>query len=369
MPMATELSRRLLLRGAAALSAFLALPASAAARPTRMLAAWDEPDAASGTPRHRVGLIELDAVQGRAAVRAAVDVPTRAHGLVWDPGSASALAVARRPGDWLLRWWPQRRGRDAQQWIWGPPQRRFNGHALHVGDRVLTTETDFDAGDSPGLVVVRDAANLQEVEVWPTHGRDPHALLADERGLWVANGGIGTDLATGRSKDVRAMDSSLVQLDLAASGALLGAWRLPDERLSLRHLARAADGSVGVALQAEHDDAGRRAAAPLLARWQRGTLQAVPYDGPPAGGYGGDIAVLGDKYFVSATRAGQLLCWSAREGWGETLPFADAGALAVQSDGLWCSGAAGWLACGPTGRSAVAAPRALQADNHAATLA
>lgn len=360
-----DFDRRALLRivGITAAAAATARVQAAVLRTTRLLAAWDEPGA--GDDRHRVGLVDVDAL-GRTTVRASIAVPTRAHGLVWDAASGSALAVARRPGDWLLR----RRPGQAAQWHWSPPQRRFNGHAVRIGDHVLTTETDFDA-DGQGVVVLRDAASLRELAVWPTHGRDPHALLwsSDEGALWVANGGIATDLATGRSKDLRTMDSSLVRLDIAAGGALRGQWRLDDPRLSLRHLARAGDGSIGIALQAEHDEPARRDAAPLLALWRDGALRTVAYEGPAEGahgGYGGDIAALGERYFVSATRAGRLLSWSAREGWGLVSSIDEAGALAVVSGGLWCGGGRGWV----TGHQATDGglrPRArgLRPDNHA----
>lgn len=337
---------------------------AAGARAVRLLAAWDEPGA---NEPHRVGLIDIDA-RGRVTVRASIAVPTRAHGLVWEAASGSALAVARRPGDWLLRWRPGRAAR-AAQWHWSAPQRRFNGHVLRIGDRVLTSETDFDA-DGQGVVVLREAASLRELAVWPTHGRDPHALLwaGEGENLWVANGGIGTDLATGRSKDLRAMDSSLVRLDAAASGALRGQWRLDDVRLSLRHLARANDGSIGVALQAEHDLAAQRDAAPLLAVWKEGRLRAIDPEGACNGGYGGDIAARGERFFVSATRAGRLLAWSARDGWGRPAPLDDAGALALVDGALWCADTHGWASMdGTVATDAVrTAPRAgRRPDNHA----
>ena len=366
--------RRALLLKTAGMAMAVAVGSQAHAtglRSARLLAAWDEPG--TGDDRHRVGLIDVEPMMGRTTVCASIAVPTRAHGLVWEAASATALAVARRPGDWMLRWRPGR-ARGATQWLWSPPQRRFNGHALCVGERVFTTETDFDAEGEVGhgVVVMRDAASLRELALWPTHGRDPHALLwssddSAQPALWVANGGIATDINTGRSKDLRAMDSSLVQLDIVAGGALRGQWRLDDARLSLRHLARAADGSIGIALQAEHEDAALRAAAPLLAVWRDGVLRTVACEGPAAGGYGGDIAALGERYFVSATRTGQLLSWSAREGWASSSSLDEAGALAVVGGRLWCGAARGWVAEGSAAQAAGlqrSRARSLRPDNH-----
>jgi len=277
-----------------------------------------------------VSVLSIRVGRPRAEVVATVPVPTRAHGLLLLP-DRSVLAVARRPGDWMLHWQPQQHRHTLH---WNDAARRFNGHVAQRGEHVFTTETDL--ADGGGRIVVRDARTLRERAVWPTHGRDPHDLAFDAQGrLWVANGGIATDPATGRAKDMRAMDSSLVCLD-ARSGALQGQWRLDDARLSLRHLALRADGAVGVALQAEHDDAAERVAAPLLALLQGGELRAI--NGPPLAGYGGDIAVLGEAFVVSAPRAGQVVAWCATQGWRSKARLAHACALGSTVAGVVCGG-------------------------------
>src|SRR5690606_17233195 len=105
-----------------------------------------------------------------------------------------------------------------------------------------------------GFIGVRDARSLEVFARWETGGSDPHELALADGGLWVANGGIETRPETGRMKHhLERMDSSLVRLD-AATGRLTGQWRLDDRRLGLRHLALAGDGTIGIALQAEHED-------------------------------------------------------------------------------------------------------------------
>jgi hypothetical protein len=124
-------------------------------------------------------------------VSAALDVPTRAHG-VWAEAGGTLLAVARRPGDWLLRWRPDAaQGGKAIAWGWIEPDRAFNGHVIASpdGKRLYTTETNLETGQ--GLIGLRDAATLEKTGEWPTHGMDPHELLLDADGsLVVANGGI-----------------------------------------------------------------------------------------------------------------------------------------------------------------------------------
>ena len=256
----------------------------------RFVAAWDD---VAG--RHHLGLLGVrdDSLQ----VIASTELPTRAHGLLVEPGG-TVLAAARRPGDWMLRWAPVG---GAAQWFWSEPDRRHTGHLLHDGRRLYSAETDQQSGQ--GLIALRDARTLERHTEWATHGIDPHQFIVDADGsLLVANGGVPTLAETGRSRrEMDRMDASLVRLD-GRSGELLGQWRLDDPRLSIRHLARDPTGIVGVALQAEHDDAQAKAAAPVLALFDGDTLRTV--DTPMSlAGYGGDIAATSTGFIVSVPRA------------------------------------------------------------------
>jgi hypothetical protein len=336
--------------------------AAALSQDATLLAAW----------RHEaqefMGLVRLDGASWR--VHRQLSLPTRAHGL-WAEADGALLAVARRPGDWLLRWRP---GADAAgqpsegttQWRWIEDDRRFNGHVIASTNRpqepgtLWTTETELE--DGQGLLGVRDAARLEKRDEWPTHGRDPHQLLALPRAvgrfpagtLMVANGGIPTLPETGRAKllDQRLkqqrMDASLVALH-PGTGELLGQWRLADPYLSIRHLAFDAHaGRLGTALQAEHPDPQARHAAPVLAVWDGKALRAAEAQ-PALQGYGGDIVALpktmvgggdgGDGGFaVSCARADALALFDANGRWRETRPYPGAYALAGQADQVWLGG-------------------------------
>mgnify|MGYP000962559088 FL=1 len=127
--------------------------------------------------------------------RVALDVPTRAHALLRE-ADGNLLAVARRPGDWLLRWSPEGK---VLAWRWIEPRRAFTGHVVSDGHLLYVSETDLDSG--AGLIGVRDAKTLEKRAEWPTHGVDPHQLLWDADGqLLVANGGVPTRPETGRLK-------------------------------------------------------------------------------------------------------------------------------------------------------------------------
>lgn len=350
------LRRRLWLQGAASLAVTAVLPAWAGPALPRFAAAWALPD------RQQVGLL---APQGEALqVAAALDVPTRAHGLLAEAGGA-LLCVARRPGDWLLRWYP---ASGQTRWAWIEPDRAYNGHVIASADgrHLYTTETNLETG--AGLIGVRDAVSLDKQAEWPTHGMDPHELLLDAAGsLIVANGGIPTLPETGRLKvGVERMDSSLVRLE-TTRGTLQGQWRLMDPRLSLRHIAWGqADAKpvLGIALQAEHAQQGERHNAPVLALFDGEALRAVP-PAQPLSGYGGDIAFAGGLFAVSCPRAqGVVLC----DGHGRHhsfAPLADACALAAgAAQPLWAGGSRAAQAVVAGATPPLVLPAGLRLDNH-----
>lgn len=320
--------RRLLLGSLVTLAAPRELLGAPAQR-ARLAAAFDRDG------RSWLGLLREQ--DRRLQLDTALELPTRAHGLLPD-GRGALLAVARRPGDWLLRWTPSRgSGADALQWQWIEPERAFNGHALldAQGRLLYTTETDLASGQ--GLVGVRDAHSLRKLDEWPTQGLDPHALMWDAAGrLVVANGGIPTRPETGRVKrDLDRMDSSLVRLD-ARSGRVGAQWRLADRRLSLRHLARQRD-TLAVALQAEHDEPAERAAAPVLALLDEDGLSSVA--APMAlAGYGGDVCADGPGFAVSCPRADGVARFDRGGGWRGYLPVPNACALTPRDDALWVGG-------------------------------
>jgi hypothetical protein len=327
-------------------------PVAAGARGgARLAAAWDDADGS------HVGVLQRHGDGWRVA--RALDVPTRAHGLLAEPGG-TLLVLARRPGDWLLRF-DASSGR-AQAWHWIEPERRFTGHAVIDGARLYTGETDLASG--AGLIGVREARTLQRIGEWPTHGIDPHALLLDGNALWVANGGVPSAPELGRARVPGArVDSSLVRLS-TRDGTLRGQWRVDDAWLSLRHLARGADGAIGIAMQAEHADAAARVAAPLLALFDGRALRCCADDGTPLAGYGGDIAALADGWAVSAPRADAVALWSTSGAWRGRVPLAKACALAAGGGAGWRAGGRDAMAEGTAHDAQRRSIPALRLDNH-----
>src|SRR5690606_7183965 len=116
----------------------------------------------------------LAATPGGMQVLLREPVPTRAHGVLVEPGG-TVLVVSRRPGDWLLRVDPS--GRAPSEWRWSDGEHVFNGHVAVSADRrrLFTTETSLL--DGSGSVGVRDAKTMALLSRWPTGGIDPHELL------------------------------------------------------------------------------------------------------------------------------------------------------------------------------------------------
>ncbi len=330
----------------------------------RLLAAWRVP----GSQGDRVGILEADWAAGRIRIAAEQPVPGRAHGLQALP-DGGFVAVANRPGRWLLRADAQGRVQRRHEVDAERPLRTFNGHVQPAADGRWLFTTETDPADGSGWVSVRDARTLARVAQFSTAGIDPHQVLPAADGqLLVANGGMARD-AAGRKIEGHRMAPSLVRLD-PATGTLLGRWTLADPRLSIRHLAwsAGADPLLGVALQAEHDDAGDRQAAPVLALWDGQSLQVQRT--ALAGGYAGDVAAgPGGGFVISAQKLGRGLWWHPRadEGLVRVAELTEPCALAAWQGGRGvliaaARGMARWHVARPA--RMLAWPQPMVPDNH-----
>ena len=337
---------------------------AAAATPSRFAAAWEH---SGDEGRWRIGVLQAEA--SALSIRTSLEVPTRAHGLLLETrGPAwSLLAVARRPGDWLLRWNP---ATGDASWAWGDADRAFNGHVIASanGRQLYTTETNLETG--AGLIGVRDAASLEKIGEWPTAGMDPHELLLDADGsLLVANGGIPTLPETGRLKiGLERMDASLVRLD-TRSGDIRGQWRVADQRLSLRHIAWGRSKGrrvLGIATQGEHADAQQKRKAPVLALFDGQQLRTV--QAPQAlEGYGGDIAFAGKHFAVSCPRANGVALYDGNGAWQGFTPLAEACPLAPHAGGgarIWAGGRSEAITLAAQPSQALATEKSVRLDNH-----
>ncbi|SMB24828.1 Twin-arginine translocation pathway signal [Sterolibacterium denitrificans] len=325
---------------------------------------------------YQIGALRVDWQQNAVAMQYAITVPTLPHAIVPEPGGGF-LAVATRPGAWLMR--VDAEGRLANQLSMADEgdARTFDGHVIasNDGQWLYTGETDRKSGE--GWVGVRDARDLRKVAEHRTRGIDPHQILVDAKGrLVIANGGI-PRTPTGAKRNLERMDPTLVHLD-AESGEQLGVWSLRDKRLSPHHIAwnrPLEDGPVllGIGLQAEHDDSSRRRQAPLLAVWD-GQELTIPSH-MVADGYAGDVAAGPNGGFVlTAQHANRIMLWQPQKP-AELMtignvqnpcglwPLQDAPGVAIGGD----LGLARWHPGEPAGM--LRWPQGMAAGNHWAILA
>jgi hypothetical protein len=346
--------------------------AQAQAAPLRVAGGWR-----MNEREYQIGALRIDWAAGEVHTEFAVTMPTLPHAIVPEAGGGF-LAVATRPGTWIVR--ADAQGRIAQQLTSADEgeRRTFDGHVIasHDGQWLYTGETDRKSGE--GWVSVRDARDLRKVAEHRTHGIDPHQILVDARGrLVIANGGI-PRTATGLKRDLDRMNPILVLLD-PASGAKLGEWTLPDARLSPHHIAWSRPRSatetplLGIGLQAEHDAPSDRRDAPLLAVWD-GQALTIP-SRMVVDGYAGDVAPGPNGGFVlTAQRANRIVLWQPHQPAEFTTigkvqnpcglwPLADAPGVAI-GGGL---GLARWHPTAPA--SMLRWPAGMAAGNHWALLA
>lgn len=305
------MNRRQALLALPSLAAFAALPRLALAEDASQAvigAVWRGPNKSDP---YFAGALAADWDSRKIGIRYAAPLPSRAHGILVE-ADGGLLVTAYRFGDWLLRCDGQ--GKIVRQVsLADEGERRCCGHAAYAPDRsaLYTTETDLRTGR--GWISMREPSSLKKIGDWETGGKDPHQVLTDHDGsLLVANGGVPRRPADDKKLDLADMDSSLVRLD-GRTGQILGQWRLDDNRLSLRHLAwnrppAEAGALLGIALQAEHDEAARRFAAPVLAVFDGARLAAIARASDGIG-YCGNIAPAHRGGFVLTSTANKAFLW------------------------------------------------------------
>jgi hypothetical protein len=292
--------RRALLRSSlAAGAATLTAPTWAAlARPALLAAAREGTDAYA-----LFGLTETGAIAFR------VPLPARGHAAAAHHARAEAVAFARRPGAFALVL--DCASGTVLHRLDAPAGRHFYGHGAYLdGGRVLaTTENAFETGE--GRIGFWEATSgYRRMDEAPSGGIGPHEVVRLPGDvLAIANGGIRTHPDTGRDK--LNLDTMRPNLAYMRDGAILETVELNDSRLSIRHLAARADGTVAMGLQSQHPDTARP--VPLFATHRRGEApQAHGADHATAfAGYVGSVAWSGDgaRLALTGPRGGRAAIW------------------------------------------------------------
>ena len=250
----------------------------------------------------------------------AVALPSRGHDAVERPGAAEVVVFARRPGNWLLA--INTLSGQIRTSVTASKARRFCGHGVFSSNGRLLYATEIDEVTDAGLIGIYDAtASYQRVGEFPSHGVGPHdlTLSADGKALVLANGGLRTDAVSARDVLVAGDQApNLVRIDLAAS-RLINKLELPGElhKLSIRHLAARADGTVAFGCQHQGDVEEMPQLVGLLS--PSGKLQLL--ESPESAlarmkNYVGSVSFNADGTLLAATspHGSQVMLWSMQDG-------------------------------------------------------
>ncbi|SSW72083.1 hypothetical protein AVE30378_04923 [Achromobacter veterisilvae] len=358
---------------------FLSLAAALGVAPGAALAAAPEDGAALYlSARKRGGRDEAVLLDEAGRDRLVVPMPARGHSFAIDPAGQRAVVFGRQPGFFGLAF--SLDGKGDPEALPLHDERHFFGHGAYVdGGRLLAaTENDFEAGRGVlGLYDASPGGAYRRVGEFDTGGIGPHevVLMPDGKTLCVANGGILTHPDYGKLElNLDTMRPSLAYID-AASGELLEKAEFEPalHRLSIRHLALAADGSVWFGCQYMGPAADRPA---LVGRHRRGGRLEL-FEGPAQAlrqmrNYVGSVAVdaAGAVVATSSPVGGQVIYWDAASGRClGTTELADGCGVAPAADQgfLLSSGLGAMLrvdASGAEKQPLLAPSRELSWDNH-----
>ncbi|MEO0423857.1 MAG: DUF1513 domain-containing protein [Pseudomonadota bacterium] len=277
----------------------------------------------------------LAAFDGHGEVQWRTPLPFRGHEVVPSLDGEYAVLVARRPGTGLVRV-RLTDGAVLTQTVAGP-DRHFYGHGAITQDgaHLLTSENDF--ARERGVVSVRDARTLKVLEEYPSYGIGPHELrwLSDHRTLAIANGGISTHPAYGRSKlNVPDMQPSLALVD-TQSWQLIGSTKPQVHLNSVRHIDVLPDDRViiGMQHQGEHGTDIPIVAISSLDQGVR-ALPCPPADLHALAMYVADVCVDPATGHAVATcpRGNRITFWdTAHNAYVGSLRLADAAGVCIDS--------------------------------------
>lgn len=247
----------------------------------------------------------LAIVNERGALIHRETMPGRAHGFTWSQKAERAVGFARRPGTFAIAFDPF--GNKPPVLFHAPEGRHFYGHGVFSGDgRLLYAgENDFEAGT--GKIGIYDADDaFSRIGEFETLGVGPHEviLMPDGRTLAIANGGIRTHPDFGRAKlNLPEMTSTIALLD-SETGALVSDFTLGEDyqRMSLRHMVPAADGSLWIGGQYQGD--ALTPVSPVLRLDRDGEITSIALPDQAQSllaGYVGAVAVSRDGRFAGAS--------------------------------------------------------------------
>ncbi|GGX67072.1 hypothetical protein GCM10007385_40180 [Tateyamaria omphalii] len=286
--------------------AFLAGLTSASLTPTLGWADVGNPVALSAA-MDQSGRYLLVGLTTQGDIAFQVPLPARGHAAAAHPYVAEAVAIARRPGTFAKV--VDCSTGDIIRTIRTPTGRHFYGHGAFSDDGTLLFTPENDIASGQGRIGIWDrSAGYKRIGEFTSAGIGPHEILRLPNGaLAVANGGIHTHPATGRTKlNIDTMRPNLAVFD--TDGELKDFAEVPDaiHHNSLRHISAAPDGTVVCGFQWQGDPFE---APSLVALYNgNGTLKPADMDDTALyqlDGYIGSVSAFGPgRYAASSPRGG-----------------------------------------------------------------
>lgn len=342
-----------------------------------------DPVSASGTPAHLpaflsayrdpAGAFGVAALDDAGSILFTEALPARGHDTIVSPDQSTSITFARRPGRFaLVVDLTQQRPAFAFAAAGG---RHFYGHGFFSTDGRLLYATENYYEDEGGVIGIYDVdAGYMRIGELDSYGIGPHEalLLADQRTIVVANGGILTHPDSPRQKlNLASMEPSLVYLD-SQNGDLVERVSLPPSlhQLSIRHMDQTGDGMIWFGGQYEGAPTDEVA---LVGRHQRG--RAIELVDLPAEQlrhlrhYVGSVKVSADGSRIALTspRGGVALMLNTRTfGIVQSIALPDVCGVAPRQDDFVLSTGAGFVS--PEFAAGDGQTHALQWDNHLRSL-
>lgn len=254
------------------------------------------------------GLAALD--EGGRIVWSA-STPARGHTVEVSPDGRLCALIDRKPGAAITLCAP---GDGATlRKIVAPDGWHFGGHAVFDAGGTRLYATESRDADQAGRIAVFDLPEGNRIGEFSSGGIEPHELVwtVPDRVLAIGNGGLVDRLATEGEADSNLTfidaDTATLQFDLRLDEDLAS--------LSIRHLARAADGAIVFGMQDQDPATDWRPLVGVVAEGDTQLLEMPRTELIKLRGYCGSVAIdrFGTIAAATSPHGGVAALWNVPE--------------------------------------------------------
>ena len=284
------INRRQFIQAGIGTTLFSALPG--------LQAAESDPALLLGASRLEADHYAVSAISTDGRLHWQLPLPDRGHDVAVNADHGLGVAIARRPGHYLLLF-DVRSGQLVQQQAVDPAI-HLNGHAAWIGDRLIVSASDANTSRTHLQIYTLSKRQLTLTDEQSYDFLGPHEIIFVQGRLILAVGGLHTEGRTVLNRD--AIHSGVVELNPSTLTIETAYW--PESRfVSWRHLAVDSSGQILVAGQSQAVDAPSE---PLLLSIRDNSM--IPFQAPATlwnrlQGYIGSIHACGARILASSPRA------------------------------------------------------------------